>query len=67
MQRKTGTVHTEEIGFTKYKELIHGLKNIVFKCINHNDEVYHYEREGKKVIQFLCELYKDDIMYLHRI
>lgn len=64
MQQKTGTVHTEEIGFTKYGELIHGLKNIVFKCINHNDEVYHYEREGKKVIQFLCELYKDDIMYL---
>lgn len=64
MKKKTGTMQTEEIGFISYGELIHGLKNIVFKCINHNDEVYHYETEGKRVIQFLFDLYLHDPMYL---
>lgn len=64
MRRKTGTMQKEEIGFTKYGELIHGLKDIVFKCINHNDEVYHYEKEGEKVLDFLNEVYLNDPMYL---
>lgn len=64
MMQKTGTQQKEELGFFSYAELVHGLKDIVFKCINHNDEVYHYEQEGKKVIEFLKNLYSDDIMYL---
>ena len=64
MSFKTGTVQNEELGFLSHGELIHGLKNIVFKCINHNDEVYHYEKEGKKVINFLADLYRNDVIYL---
>lgn len=64
MKKKTGTKQEKELGFAHYGELIHGLKNIVFKCINHNDEVYHYEKEGEKVIRFLKELYENDKMYL---
>ena len=64
MEKKTGTRQDEELGFLSYGELIHGLKDIVFKCINHNDEVYHYEQEGKKVIKFLKEHYERDSKYL---
>lgn len=64
MKNKTGTKQKEELGFLNHGELIHGLKDIVFKCINHNDDVYHYEQEGKKVIDFLCGLYRNDVMYL---
>ena len=64
MRKKTNTMQNEELGFLKYGELIHGLKDIVFKCINHNDDVFHYERQGKKVIKFLKDLYSEDIMYL---
>lgn len=64
MEKKTGTRQDEELGFLSYGELIHGLKDIVFKCINHNDEVYHYEQEGKKVIKFFKEHYERDSKYL---
>lgn len=64
MVQKTGTQQKEELGFLSYAELVHGLKDIVFKCINHNDEVYHYEQEGEKVIRFLKHLYSEDVMYL---
>ena len=64
MIKKTGTKQTEELGFLNYSELIHGLKDIVFKCINHNDDVYHYEQEGKKVLDFLANFYANDTMYL---
>lgn len=64
MVSKTKTEQKEELGFLSYSELIHGLKDIVFKCINHNDDVYHYEQEGKAVIKFLKEFYSNDIMYL---
>lgn len=64
MVGKTGTKQSEELGFLSHGELIHGLKDIVFKCINHNDEVYHYEQEGKKVINFLVDLYSKDEIYL---
>lgn len=62
--QKTGTTQSEELGFSSFRELIHGLKKIVFKCINHNDEVYHYEQEGKKVLEFLKNFYLNDVMYL---
>ncbi len=61
---KTGTTQSKELGFHSFGNLIHGLKNIVFKCINHNDEVYHYEQEGKKVLEFLKSFYSNDVMYL---
>lgn len=64
MRAKTGTMQQEELGFLSRGELIHGLKDIVFKCINHNDEVYHYEQEGKKVLDFLVGFYKADPKYL---
>lgn len=59
MKEKTGTMQEKELGFVDYGGLIHGLKNIVFRCINHNDEVYHYEQQGKKVIDFLIDLYQE--------
>lgn len=64
MKKKTGTNQTEELNFISFGELIHGLKNIVFKCINHNDEVYHYEQRGKNVLKFLKDFYSNEIMYL---
>lgn len=64
MKEKTSTAQTEELGFLSYSELIHGLKDIVFKCINHNDEVYNYEQKGKNVIKFLKDFYSNDVMYL---
>lgn len=64
MRNKTNTMQTEELGFKKYGELIHGLKDIVFRCINHNDDVYHYEQQGRRVIKFLKELYENEKMYL---
>ncbi len=64
MRDKTATSWEKELGFQQYSELIHGLKDIVFQCINHNDEVYHYEQEVKKVFNFLKVFYSNDIMYL---
>lgn len=61
---KTGTSYENEIGFTQYEMLFHGLKEIVFKCINHNDEVYHYEQKGRQVIRFLGDLYTSEVKYL---
>lgn len=61
---KTGSEYEYEIGFTHYKMLIQGLKDVVFKCINHNDEVYHYEQRGLQVIRFLTDLYTNEVMYL---
>lgn len=60
IMEKTGTMQKNELGFKNYEKLIHGLKNIVFRCINHNDEVYHYEQQGKKVIDFLINLYQEE-------
>lgn len=56
--------HNKELNFMKHGGLVHGLKGIVFKCINNNDEVYAYEQKGRKVIDFLCELYRENHMYL---
>ena len=63
-REKTGTKQSEELDFFSFGELVHGLKDITFKCINHNDKVYHYEKEGKKVIEFLSDLYDNDPFYL---
>lgn len=59
-----GSVQTEELGFLVYGELVHGLKKIVFQCINHNDNVYAYEQRGNEVLKFLKDLYDGNTMYL---
>lgn len=56
-KEKTGTQNVKELGFKKYAELAHGLKNIVFKCINHNNDVYYYEERGKIVLKYLSEFF----------
>lgn len=61
---KTGTVNDQELGFIKYGELARGLKEITFKCINHNNDVYYYEERGKLLLNYLNNLYMDNIMFL---
>ncbi|MCI5679686.1 MAG: dNTP triphosphohydrolase [Bacteroidales bacterium] len=60
-RQKTNTERDKELGFLNpdIKDMVGGLKDIVFECINHNNKVYHYEQEGRKVIEFLSEFYKD--------
>lgn len=60
----TGSMHEKELGFFMFGELVHGLKKIVFQCINHNDDVYSYEQNGNRVLNFLKDFYSDNIMYL---
>ena len=63
-KKKTCTKYEKELGFVQYEELVHGLKKIVFQCINHNDAVYHYEKIGEVILEKLSEFYKNDPMYL---
>lgn len=57
---KTGTANEKEIDFMHYKEMADGLKKITFRCINHNDAVYTYERKGDKIIKELVDIYTKD-------
>lgn len=59
-QNKTGTMNTKEIGFINHQEMAEGLKEITFKCINHNDVVYTYEKKGDIIIQKLVDIYRND-------
>ncbi|WP_352400130.1 dGTP triphosphohydrolase [Anaerotignum sp.] len=61
-KEKTQTQRAKELGFyeDKVRDLIKGLKDIIFECINHTSEVYHYEQEGKKVIEFLSDFYTNN-------
>lgn len=61
---RTRSVHEEELGFEKYGELVHGLKKIVFQCINHNDDVYSYEQNGNRVLEYLKEFYEKNPLHL---
>lgn len=63
-RKKTQTRWDKELGFSKYSELAEGLKDITFRCINHNDEVYLYEQTGGKIIEKLFELFNTYPMYL---
>lgn len=58
------TQQNSELQFTKYGELVSGLKKIVFKCINNNDSVYSYEQNGNAVLTKLVDLYSETPMYL---
>lgn len=63
-REKTGTTQDQELGFINYGELAEGLKEITFKCINHNNDVYCYEQRGLKLLGFLKAFYEDNIQYL---
>lgn len=63
-KEKTGTMQDRELGFEKYGELASGLKDIVFQCINHKDDVYGYEQQGNKVLEKLYEIYSEKNNYL---
>lgn len=58
------TNQESELQFNNYAQLVTGLKEIVFKCINNNDKVYSYEQNGNKVLEQLAEFYTDNSMYL---
>lgn len=58
--KETGTMNKEELGFGKYGELAEGLKKIVFRCINHNNKVFFYEKKGNKLLRCLSEFYEDN-------
>lgn len=58
-KRKRGTQYEEELTFNKYGDIAHGLKNITFRCINHNDGVYTYENKGSKILETLVDFYKN--------
>jgi dGTPase len=63
-RKKTGTACQEELGFSTYKELAAGLKELTFKCINHNDDVYYYEQMGGKTIKGLFQLFMEHTLFL---
>ncbi len=60
----TGTMHEKELNFLRYGELANGLKELIFQCINHNDQVYRYEQQGNEVIDCLVDVYSNNVMYL---
>lgn len=60
----TCTQYNKELGFVQYGTLVHGLKDIVFRCINHNDMVYHYERNGEYILEKLTYFFRNDPKYL---
>lgn len=63
-KNKTGTLHNEELNFKTYGDIAHGLKEITFNCINHNDMVYTYERKGNIILKTLVDFYKDKNEFL---
>lgn len=63
-RKKTGTMNSEELGFKNYGELADGLKEIIFRCINHNNDVYYYEQRGLAVLEFLSNFYSKQIQFL---
>lgn len=64
MRNKTGTSQNYELGLRKKSTLIHGLKDVVYQCMNHNDDVFHYEQEGNKALAYLVEVYRSSSRYL---
>lgn len=63
-QQKTGTTQDKELGFIKYNELAEGLKEITFKCINHNNDVYYYEQRGLTILKYLKKFYEKNTLFL---
>lgn len=44
--------------------MAHGLKNITFRCINHNDAVFTYETKGNKILETLTEFFRKEEEFL---
>ena len=63
-KKKKYTNQKSELQFLTCSELASGLKKIVFKCINNNDQVYSYEQNGNMLLKRLAELYITTPMYL---
>lgn len=63
-KNKTGTLWDKELGFKELEDLAQGLKDITFKCINHNDEVYKYEQKGNEALEFLAKKYEEKPKFL---
>ena len=61
---KRGSMYDKELGFEKYGILAHGLKEITYRCINHNDVVYTYEKKGDKILSTLVEFYRENNVFL---
>ena len=57
-------MYDKELGFEKYGILAHGLKEITYRCINHNDVVYTYEKKGDKILSTLVEFYRENNVFL---
>lgn len=63
-REKTGTQWDKELSFINYAPIAQGLKDITFRCINHNDVVFSYEQNGNKMIEDLVSIFRDKPMYL---
>lgn len=61
---KRGAQYKLELGFQKYGDLAHGLKDITFRCINHKDDVYTYETKGNKILETLADFYRHEKDFL---
>lgn len=61
---KRGTEYDEELGFEHFEEIAHGLKEITFRCINHNDMVFTYEKKGSKILKTLVDFYRNRTEFL---
>ena len=56
---KRGSIYEKELGFKHYGNIAHGLKEITFSCINHNDSVFTYEAKGNIILDTLVEFYRN--------
>lgn len=63
-QEKRGTKYSKELGFRQFGDIAHGLKDITFRCINHNDAVFTYERKGSEILETLVEFYRKNTSFL---
>lgn len=63
-KNKRGSSYEKELGFENYADLAHGLKAITYKCINHNDAVFMYEKKGDIILKELVEFYRENDKFL---
>lgn len=63
-KEKRGSSYDKELGFEKYGDLAHGLKKITYRCINHNDAVFTYEKKGDIILEKLVDFYRENNNFL---
>ena len=61
---KRGSMYEKELGFEKYENIAHGLKEITYNCINHNDTVFMYEKKGDIILETLVNFYRENNKFL---